>query len=127
MADRKCCVMTVGLQRMASHLASTPSKTLFTHIALGTGDIVCEAGDLSLVNEFYRVPFDSVYQDDVACVGNIIITGTDIGNDDYTIRELGLYDAAVGGNLICRQVLHIAHSISGLGQMEITWPVILTT
>lgn len=106
-------VTTVGKQRLASHLASTPSQYAFTYIAFGTGDTAANAADLALETEIYRVAFDSVYQDDNVLVGEKLLKGSDIGSEDsYTVNEVGVLDAGSGGNLICRDVPDTAITIA---------------
>lgn len=106
---RKDCVTLVGLQRIASELADAP---IATHIALGDDDTASQVSDVALGNEIYRVAID-LAQVNVSTRALITITASDIGVGDQTIREVGLLDAAVGGNLICRHVLDTAIVING--------------
>jgi len=118
-------VTTVGKQRLASHLASAPSQTVFTHIAFGTGDTAATAADLALEAEILRVEFDSVYQDDRVCFGKKQVQGADFGDEDeYTIKELGVLDAASGGNLICRSVLATAITLAKNERLVIPYGVV---
>ena len=78
---------TVGKQRGASHWANaTPGKTLATHVALGSDDTEANVSDLSLGTEFYRVAIDRSSQDDVTYRTEVVIIGSDIGDDGYAGR-----------------------------------------
>lgn len=120
-------VTTVGKNRAASHLAnSAPGKTWFTDIALGTNQDAESTEDLSLGDEFYRVTLNSVWAVGETVFGNSIIEGSDIGVDEYTVWELGLLNAAAGGDLICRQVLGSAVTVDGTEKLDILWGVIVS-
>ena len=101
---------TIGKQRIASKLAS---GSLMTHLAVGDDDTEENIADLSLGNELYRVALDTIAQSDQTCWGVGTILASDIGAGSYDIIELGLYDSASGGNLICRVVLSQAVTITG--------------
>lgn len=120
-------ITTVGKQRAASHLGSTPSKTWFTHIAVGdNSDTPVATGDLALASEIHREALDSVWVSGVTVFGQFSITASDIGSGSQTIRELGLLDAASGGNLITHQNLVTAITISGSERIDGLWGVIVT-
>lgn len=120
-------VTTIGLQRCASHLASAPSQEWFTYLAIGDNDDnAASTEDLALTNETYRVALDSIFADGVTCFGSVSITASDVGAGAVVIKELGLFDADAGGNLICRQVLETAISITGAERIDVLWGVIVT-
>ena len=119
-------VTTVGKNRAASHLAnSVPAKEWFTHIALGTNTDAESTEDPSLGAEFYRVALDVIWAVGETVFGHVVIQADVIGAGIITIAELGLLDASVGGNLICRQVLDTAETFSGTEKVNILWGVIV--
>jgi hypothetical protein len=118
-------ITSIGLQRIASHLASAPSQTLVTYLALGDDDTAFLPSDLALGNETYRVVVDSVFADGRVCFESVEIIASDIGAGTITIAEMGLYDAVVGGNLIARQVLDTAFTFSGAEKIRVLWGEII--
>lgn len=120
-------VTKVGRQRLVSHLAtSSNTNTWFSHIALGDDDTVSATeDDLSLTSEIYREAFDTVFASGETIFGQSEIVATDLGTGSYTIKEVGLYDAASGGNLICRQVLSSSITISGGEKISVLWGVVV--
>jgi hypothetical protein len=117
---RKDCVTIIGLQRIASELADAP---IATHIALGDDDTASQVSDLTLGNETYRIAI-ALAQVHVSTRGLITITASDIGTGDQTIREIGLFDAAVGGNMICRHVLDTAIVIGGSQKVGVVYNLV---
>lgn len=120
-------ITTVGLQRMASHLASdSVTKQLFTHLAFGSGTELAESEDnIALETQFYIAALPSIFADGVTVYGNIEITATDIGGGTYDITEVGLFDAASGGNLIARQLLDTAiEDLTGADKVNTLWGII---
>lgn len=113
-------VTTIGLQRIASELAVAP---IASYIALGDDNTAAQVSDLALGNEIYRVAI-TLSQVNVSTRAVITITASDIGVGNQTIREVGLLDAAVGGNLICRHVLDTAVAISGAQKIGIIYNLV---
>ena len=120
-------ITTIGKQRAVSHLGSAPAQTWFTHIALGdNSDTDVSSEDLALASETYRETLDTVWVNSVTVFGESSILASDIGAGNQTIRELGLLDAAVGGNLITHQNLATAITFSGAQRIDILWGIVLT-
>lgn len=131
-------VTTIGKNRAASHLAnSSNADTWFTDLALGTNDDAESTEDVALGAEIFRVALDGVAGDGGAgdlntvfavgetVFGRAVIQADSIAAGTVTIKELGLLDAAVGGNLICRQVPNNELSFSGTEKLDILWGVIV--
>ena len=120
-------ITTVGLQRMASHHASdSVSKTLFTHLAFGDGTEEAESEDnAALENQIYIEALDNVFAAGVTIFGSLSIVATDIGGDTYDIAEVGLFDAASGGNLIARQLLDtVIEDLTGSDRIDTLWGIV---
>jgi len=129
-------VTTVGKNRAASHLANLGNATeWFTHLALGTNTDAESTEDLSLGAEIYRVALDNVAGDGLTpnnifatgetVFGHAVIQADSVAAGTVTVAEVGLLDALVGGNLICRQVLSNALTLSGTEKLDILWGVIV--
>ena len=118
---RADCVTTIGLQRIASELAAAP---IVSHVALGDNDTAAQVSDIALGNETYRVAIDSLSQVNVSTRALILITASDIGAGNQTIREVGFLDALVGGNMLCRHVLDTPIVISGAQQIGIVYNLV---
>jgi len=125
-------VTTIGKHRLASHCANNASSNYwFSHVAFGIGTDIASTEDLALTSEFYRVAFSSVFSAGPTVFGEVIITGNLIdaylsvvlGSGAYSIYEMGLLDALSGGNLICRQTLPTAWTITGNEELEVLWGV----
>jgi hypothetical protein len=128
-------VCRIGRERLASHAATLANAGYwFSHLAVGAGILAASTEDLSLVDEFYRVQFDSVFAVNYTIFGSVVITGLMMdsysgvapGVGSYDITEYGLLDAASGGNLICRQVPDYIFTITGDSALDILWGIILT-
>ena len=122
-----CNVITlVGRQRMASHhAASNPGKTLITHLAFGTGDEAESEDNITLETELYRKVLANVFADGVTLYGHVVTLASDIGVGTYDITEAALFDAAVGGNMIARQVLDTTiEDFTGAETIDTLWGII---
>ena len=93
------------LNRLRNALSGSGDAPLAaTHLALGDGSTAASAVDTALVNEFFRGAFITVTNDtDYILKGRLFLATTDANGQ--TIRELGVYSAAAGGELIARAVL----------------------
>ncbi len=129
-------VTTVGKNRAASHLANLANaKTWFTHLALGTNADAESTEDPSLGTEIYRIALDGVAGDGLVpntifavgetVFGHAIIQADSVAVGTVTVAEVGLLDALVGGNLICRQVLSNALTFSVTEKLDLLWGVIV--
>lgn len=122
-------VTTRGKERCASNLAvANPGNSWFSHLALGTNTDEESTEDLSLGDEFYRVELDEVYAAGATIFGHVVIEANDIEVDvEQVIYELGLLDAAVGGNLICRHTENLTTGVSWIGteKIDVLWGVVV--
>lgn len=120
-------ITTVGLERMASHHAdSAPGKKLFTHFALGSGTTLAEAvGNAALEAQIYIEALDNIFASGVTIFGYTSLVATDIGVGSYNIGEVGLFDAASGGNLIARQLLdEVISNFTGADRLDTLWGIV---
>jgi hypothetical protein len=119
-------VTTIGKNRAASQLANSGNATeWFTHIALGTNDDAESTEDVALGAEIYRVALDNIFATGETVFGHVIIQADSIAAGTVTIKELGLLNAAVGGQLICRQVPNSELEFSGTEKLDVSWGVIV--
>lgn len=119
----------VGLQRMASHWAtSSPSSELITHLAIGDDDSVEATEDvLTLSSQIYIAALDSISAYGVTLFGELTFLGSDIGGDSYDIKELGLFDAVLAGNLIAYNVRDDDNQITsftGADSCKVVWGIV---
>lgn len=128
-------VCRIGRERLASHAANMANANYwFSHLGIGSGILMASTEDLSLVDEFYRVLFTTIFAVNYTMFGSVTITGLMIdsyvdvapGVGSYYISEFGLLDALSGGNLICRQVPDYQFELHGEDELEILWGVLMT-
>lgn len=119
-------VTTIGKNRAASHLANSGNAVeWFTHIALGTNNDAESTEDIALGAEIYRVALDSIFAVGETVFGHVIIQADSVAAGIVVVKELGLLNAAAGGQLICRQVPNNELSFSGTEKLDILWGVIV--
>jgi len=117
-------ITDIGLQCIASHLASAnPNKTLTTHVALSENTDEVGEGDITVEDEEYRVATE-VSANNITCLNEKLIVGSDIDTDGINLNKVGLLDQSVGGNLICKSKLNLTLSIGISQKLHIVYGIV---
>ena len=118
-------VVNTGLAYIISRMVGT-SKAVVSHMALGAGTSAAAASQTDLVSMLgSREPLDST-----------TITGTNLEKVQYVatfepgdatgaVTEAGLFNAASGGDMLCRTVFPVVNKAAD-DQMAITWTITLS-
>ena len=110
-------VVTAGKNWVADRM--NDANTVMTHMAVGTGTTAAAAGQTSLVSEAARGALTSttVTNNAIAYV-ETFAAGTGTG----ALTEAGIFDAASGGDMLCRTVFSVVNKGSA-DAMTITWTI----
>lgn len=118
-------VVNAGLAYIISRMVGT-SKAVMSHMALGAGTTAAAATQTDLVSLLgAREPLDTT-----------TITGTNSEKVQYVatfepgdatgaVTEAGLFNAASGGDMLCRTVFAVVNKAAD-DQMAITWTITLS-
>jgi len=118
-------VVNAGLAYIISRMVGT-AKAVVSHMALGAGTSAAAASQTDLVSMLgSREPLDST-----------TITGTNLEKVQYistfepgdatgAVTEAGLFNAASGGDMLCRTVFPVVNKAAD-DQMAITWTITLS-
>lgn len=111
-------VVDTGKDFVASRMKDT-TKSAMSHMAIGTGTTAAGAAQTALVTEAARQALTSttVTDNDVVYVATFG-AGTGTG----AITEAGLFNAASGGDMLCRTVFSVVNK-GASDSMTITWTV----
>ena len=115
-------VTNVGRNSFASLLAQ--DTTAFpSHIGIGTGTTAADVTDTALVTEVDRNALTS----DSANAGVITYKAffSKSEANGSTIAEVGLFDAAASGNMLCRSILSSTVAKTSTISLSITWTITL--
>ena len=110
-------VVTAGKNWVADRM--NDANTVMTHMAVGTGTTAAAAGQTTLVSEAARGALTSttVTNNAIAYV-ETFAAGTGTG----ALTEAGIFDAASGGDMLCRTVFNVVNKGSS-DSMTITWTI----
>lgn len=110
-------VVTAGKNWVADRM--NDANTVMTHMAVGTGTTAAAAGQTTLVSEAARGALTSttVTNNAIAYV-ETFAAGTGTG----ALTEAGIFDAASGGDMLCRTVFSVVNKGSA-DAMTITWTI----
>ena len=110
-------VVTAGKNWVAQRMNNV--NTVMTHMAVGTGTTVAAAGQTTLVSENDRNALTST-----TVTNNTIIYVATWAAGDATaaLTEAGVFDAASGGDMLCRTKFNVVNKASA-DSMTITWTI----
>ena len=111
-------VVTTGKEYVASRMKDA-TKTAMSHMAVGSGTTSPAAGDTTLGTELDRQALAST-----TVSSNEITYVATFGAGDGTgaISEAGLFNAASGGDMLCRTTFGVVNK-GASDSMTITWVV----
>jgi hypothetical protein len=110
-------VVTAGKNWVADRMNN--ANTVMTHMAVGTGTTAAAAGNTTLVTENDRNALTST-----SVSGNAIayVATWAAGDATAALTEAGIFDAASGGDMLCRTVFSVVNKGSA-DSMTITWTI----
>ena len=110
-------VVTAGKNWVADRMNDV--NTVMTHMAVGTGTTAAAAGNTTLVTENDRNALTST-----TVTGNAIayVATWAAGDGTAALTEAGIFDAASGGDMLCRTVFSVVNKGSA-DSMTITWTI----
>jgi hypothetical protein len=110
-------VVTAGKNWVAQRMNNV--NTVMTHMAVGTGTTQALAAQTSLVSENDRNALTST-----TVTNNTIIYVATWAAGDATaaLTEAGVFDAASGGDMLCRTKFNVVNKASA-DSMTITWTI----
>jgi hypothetical protein len=110
-------VVTAGKNWVADRMNN--ANTVMTHMAVGTGTTAASAGNTTLVTENDRNALTST-----SVSGNAIayVATWAAGDATAALTEAGIFDAASGGDMLCRTVFSVVNKGSA-DSMTITWTI----
>ena len=111
-------VVTAGKEYVASRMKDATANVM-SHMAVGSGSTSPAAGDTALGSELDRVALTSttVSSNELTYVATF---GAGVGTG--AITEAGLFNAATGGDMLCRTTFSVVNK-GALDSMTITWVV----
>lgn len=111
-------VVTAGKEYVASRMKDATANVM-SHMAVGSGSTSPAAGDTALGSELDRVALTSttVSSNELTYVATF---GAGVGTG--AITEAGLFNAATGGDMLCRTTFSVVNK-GASDSMTITWVV----
>jgi|TARA_R110000737_G_C14532845_1_gene477532 hypothetical protein len=113
-------VVTDGLNYISNKIVT--SATTMSRMAVGTGSTAASAGQTTLVTELDRNTFSSVSASNGVCTFNAQWAA---GDATGAITEAGIFNAASGGDMLCRTVFDTVNKAAG-DSLAITWVVTIS-
>jgi ethanolamine utilization microcompartment shell protein EutS len=110
-------VVTSGKEFVASRMVGSSSDVM-SHMAIGSGSTAAAAGDTALGSELGRVSSADSVSGAVVTYSATFGAGTGTG----AVTEAGLFNAASGGDMLCRTVFSVVNK-GASDSMTISWAV----
>lgn len=118
-------VVNAGLAYIASRMTGT-SKSVMSHMALGSGTTAAAAGQTDLVSVLgSREALDSTT---IAGTNNekvVYVSSFEAGDATGAVTEAGIFNAASSGDMLCRTVFSVVNKAAD-DTLSITWTITLS-
>ncbi|NDC87965.1 MAG: hypothetical protein EB075_04025 [Bacteroidetes bacterium] len=111
-------VVTAGKEFVASRMAGVSSDEM-SHMAIGTSSTSPAAADITLGTEAARVSLTSTT---VTNANVVYVASFPAGTGSGAIVEAGLFNAASGGDMLCRTTFAVVNKGAN-DSITITWTV----
>lgn len=117
-------IVTVGRQAVVDLLQDHTSITEWQYLAVGTDGTAEGAGDSALGAEVERVLGTQGEGD--PHVYKLTVTWQNTTGDAVVVAEIGVFNAAVAGTMLAREVLDTPVNVPNDGNLTITWTCSVT-
>jgi|TARA_B110000238_G_scaffold110046_1_gene119723 hypothetical protein len=123
--DTKNLVVNTGLAYIVSRMVGT-TKAVMTHMAVGSGTTAAAATQTDLVTLLgSREALDSTTISGTNDEKVVFVSSFEAGDGTGAVTEAGLFNAATGGDMLCRTVFSVVNKAAD-DTMAITWTITLS-
>ncbi len=118
-------VVNTGLAYIASRMVGT-SKSVMSHMALGSGTTAAAAGQTDLVSILgSREVLDSTTISGTNDEKVVYVSSFEAGDATGAVTEAGIFNAATAGDMLCRTVFSVVNKAAD-DTMSVTWTITLS-
>ena len=118
-------VVNAGLAYIASRMVGT-SKSVMSHMALGSGTTAAAAGQTDLVSILgSREALDSTTISGTNDEKVVYVSSFEAGDATGAVTEAGIFNAATSGDMLCRTVFSVVNKAAD-DTMSVTWTITLS-
>ena len=118
-------VVNAGLAYIASRMVGT-SKSVMSHMALGSGTTAAAAGQTDLVSILgSREALDSTTISGTNDEKVVYVSSFEAGDATGAVTEAGIFNAASGDDMLCRTVFSVVNKAAD-DTMSVTWTITLS-
>lgn len=118
-------VVNAGLAYIASRMVGT-AKGVMSHMGLGSGATAAAAGQTDLVSLLgSREALDSTTIAGANLNQVVYVAGFEAGDATGAITEAGIFNAASGGDMLCRTTFAVVNKDAS-DTMTVTWTITLS-
>jgi hypothetical protein len=118
-------VVNTGLAYIASRMVGT-SKSVMSHMALGSGTTAAAAGQTDLVSILgSREVLDSTTISGTNSEKVVYVSSFEAGDATGAVTEAGIFNASTAGDMLCRTVFSVVNKAAD-DTMTVTWTITLS-
>ncbi len=118
-------VVNTGLAYIASRMVGT-SKSVMSHMALGSGTTAAAAGQTDLVSILgSREVLDSTTISGTNDEKVVYVSSFEAGDATGAVTEAGIFNASTAGDMLCRTVFSVVNKAAD-DTMTVTWTITLS-
>jgi len=118
-------VVNTGLAYIASRMVGT-SKSVMSHMALGSGTTAAAAGQTDLVSMLgSREALDSTTISGTNSEKVVYVSSFEAGDATGAVTEAGIFNASTAGDMLCRTVFSVVNKAAD-DTMSVTWTITLS-
>jgi len=118
-------VVNAGLAYIASRMVGT-SKSVMSHMALGSGTTAAAAGQTDLVSILgSREALDSTTISGTNNEKVVYVSSFEAGDATGAVTEAGIFNATTSGDMLCRTVFSVVNKAAD-DTMSVTWTITLS-
>jgi hypothetical protein len=118
-------VVNAGLAYIASRMVGT-SKSVMSHMALGSGTTAAAAGQTDLVSILgSREALDSTSISGTNSEKVVYVSSFEAGDATGAVTEAGIFNASTAGDMLCRTVFSVVNKAAD-DTMTVTWTITLS-
>ncbi len=118
-------VVNTGIAYIASRMVGT-SKSVMSHMALGSGTTAAAAGQTDLVSILgSREALDSTTISGTNDEKVVYVSSFEAGDATGAVTEAGIFNASTAGDMLCRTVFSVVNKAAD-DTMTVTWTITLS-